>query len=108
MKSKQYVYVITIIFILSLIPLYIIGKYNHPSVDDYYYGVETAKVYRDTGSVSQVISTSFDEMKNTYNDWQGNFAAIFLMRLQPAVFRLCIIICYTYKRICCRHACIHI
>lgn len=86
MKSKQYVYVITIIFILSLIPLYIIGKYNHPSVDDYYYGVETAKVYRDTGSVSQVISTSFDEMKNTYNDWQGNFAAIFLMRLQPAVF----------------------
>lgn len=63
MKSKQYVYVITIIFILSLIPLYIIGKYNHPSVDDYYYGVETAKVYRDTGSVSQVISTSFDEMK---------------------------------------------
>lgn len=55
-------------------------------MDDYYYGVETAKVYRDTGSVSQVISTSFDEMKNTYNDWQGNFAAIFLMRLQPAVF----------------------
>ena len=51
MKSKQYVYVITIIFILSLIPLYSIGKYNHPSVDDYNYGVETEKVYRDTSSI---------------------------------------------------------
>ena len=84
MKSKQYVYVITIIFILSLIPLYIIGKYNHPSVDDYYYGVETAKVYRGTGSVSQVNTTFFDEMKKTDNELHGKFSSVFLYHVHPA------------------------
>lgn len=86
MKSRHFVLILVIAFILSLIPMYVIGNYNHPSVDDYYYGVETAAKYKETGSISQVITTSFDEMQKTYNDWQGNFAAIFLMRLQPAVF----------------------
>ena len=34
----------------------------------------------------ETISQSYDLMKDTYNDWQGNFAAIFLMRLQPGIF----------------------
>lgn len=86
MKTKNYLYILAIIFILSLIPMFVIGKYNHPSVDDYYYGVNTAKVWQDTGSVVEVVNQSFDEMITTYNDWQGNFAAIFLMRLQPGIF----------------------
>lgn len=86
MKTKHYIYILTTIFILSLIPLYIIGKYNHPSVDDYYYGVETSATWNATGSIVEVFNTSFTEMRNTYNNWQGNFAAIFLMRLQPGIF----------------------
>lgn len=86
MKTKHYRYILTIIFILSLIPMYIIGIYNHPSVDDYYYGTETARIWNATGSFIEVAKTSFTEMKNTYNNWQGNFAAIFLMRLQPGIF----------------------
>ena len=86
MNKKVLPYFLIIIFILSLIPLYIIGGYAHPSVDDYYYGVETSTVWQDTGSLSQVIKESFSLMKTTYREWQGNFAAIFLMRLQPSVF----------------------
>lgn len=87
MKSKKtYIYILIGIFILSLIPLYVIGGYAHPAVDDYFYGAETAKVWQETGSVTEVIKESFSLMCKTYNDWQGNFAAIFLMRLQPAIF----------------------
>ena len=75
-----------ILFILSLIPLYIIGIFDHPSVDDYYYGVETARTWQDTGSLSAVIEKAAEMTVDTYNEWQGNFAAIFLMRLQPAIF----------------------
>lgn len=71
---------------MSLIPVYYVGQYAHPSVDDYYYGVETSAVWQDTHSAGAVISQSYDLMKDTYNDWQGNFAAIFLMRLQPGIF----------------------
>ena len=86
MKKKTLVYILIAIFILSLIPLYVIGDYAHPSVDDYYYGVETSKVWEETGSFTEVLKTSYDLMLTTYEEWQGNFSAIFLMRLQPGIF----------------------
>lgn len=78
--------VIIVSFVLSLIPMYVIGLYAHPSVDDYYYGDVTRQVWNNTHSIFAVIKASFEEMKVTYNEWQGNFSAIFLMRLQPGVF----------------------
>ena len=84
--TKNIFYIILICFILSVIPLYVIGMYAHPSVDDYYYGTETVQVWNETHSIASVVKCSFDEMINTYNIWQGNFSAIFLMRLQPGIF----------------------
>ena len=84
--SRNVFFIMLAFFIISLIPLYIIGFYAHPSVDDYYYGASTVKVWDDTHSVGAVISRSFEEMQSTYKDWQGNFSAIFLMRLQPGIF----------------------
>mgnify|MGYP006927575710 FL=1 len=84
--KKNIFYIILICFILSVIPLYVIGMYAHPSVDDYYYGTETVQVWNETHSFASVVKCSFDEMINTYNIWQGNFSAIFLMRLQPGIF----------------------
>lgn len=84
--TKNIFYIILICFILSVIPLYVIGMFAHPSVDDYYYGTETVQVWNETHSIASVVKCSFDEMINTYNIWQGNFSAIFLMRLQPGIF----------------------
>lgn len=84
--KKNIFYIILICFILSVIPLYVIVMYAHPSVDDYYYGTETVQVWNETHSFASVVKCSFDEMINTYNIWQGNFSAIFLMRLQPGIF----------------------
>ncbi len=87
MKTKKsYIYILIAIFILSIIPLYIIGSYAHPAVDDYFYGVETSQVWEETGSITEVIKESYSLMLDTYENWQGNFAAIFLMRLQPGIF----------------------
>lgn len=86
LKNKTYLYIVIAIFVISLIPLYMISGYTHPSVDDYYYGVDTHQIYENTGSVSEVIKSSYNAMVDTYYDWQGNFSAIFLMRLQPGIF----------------------
>ncbi len=86
MKKKTLLIILCIFFVASLLPLYFIGQYNHPSVDDYYYGVQTAATWQTTGSLGDVIKESFHQMVVTYNEWQGNFAAIFLMRLQPGIF----------------------
>lgn len=86
LTTKNIFYIILICFLLSVIPVYVIGMYAHPSVDDYYYGTDTVQVWNETHSIASVVKCSFDEMINTYNIWQGNFSAIFLMRLQPGIF----------------------
>lgn len=86
MKKRTVCLILFFIFILSLIPVYYVGIYAHPSVDDYYYGVETAAVWQETHAVRAVLSEAFALMRVTYQEWQGNFSAIFLMRLEPAIF----------------------
>lgn len=85
-KGKSLLIALTVIFILALIPAYVVGGYAHPSVDDYYYGVSTHEVWENTHCLSAVFKASYEEMLITYNEWQGNYAAIFLMRLQPGIF----------------------
>ena len=84
--QKRFFTALLAVLILSLLPLFVLGFYAHPSVDDYYYGAETAALWQKTHDAGAVVSLSYDMMKESYETWQGNFAAIFLMRLQPAVF----------------------
>ena len=85
-SARTIFYILLSIFILSLIPLYMIGMYAHPSVDDYYYGTETVQIWNSTHSLGAVFSHAYSLMLRTYNEWQGNFSAIFLMRLEPGIF----------------------
>ena len=74
------------IFLLSLIPLYALGFFAHPSVDDYYYGTETAALWQEKGDFGALIGKAAELTRESYESWQGNFAAIFLMRLQPGIW----------------------
>jgi len=77
---------VTIIFLISLIPLIYISRYSHPSADDFSYGNHTVHTWRDTGSIPQTLLAAIEGTKHVYNTWQGSFVAIFLMTLHPAVF----------------------
>lgn len=85
-SSKKMLILILIVFILSLIPLYKIGFYAHPSADDFSYGIRTKSVWNETHSVSKVLETAAGKTIDKYYKWQGNFTAIFLMYLQPAIW----------------------
>lgn len=74
------------IFIALLIPLYWIGLYAHPCVDDYFYGTDTVKVWNLTHSLIETCKMSLENTKEVYRNWQGNFSGIFLMGLQPGIF----------------------
>lgn len=70
----------------SLLPLLILGFYNHPCADDYNYGLYAAQAVRAGGSPLAVLSAAARKTAETYQNWQGTFSAIFLMSLHPAVF----------------------
>jgi len=84
--QRNILILLSLIFILSLIPLYYIGLYAHPNADDYSYGVHTKTVWEATHSFQDVLETAAVKTLDKYYNWQGNFSAIFLMYLQPGIF----------------------
>lgn len=73
-------------FILSLVPMLLVARYNVPCADDYSYGVSAHSAYLETGSVLAAVKAAAQRTANIYEIWQGSFSAVFLMALQPAVF----------------------
>lgn len=71
---------------LSLVPLLVMGLYNHPCADDYNYGIACAHVVQAGGSPLELLSAAGGMVRSSYWNWQGTFSAVFLMSLQPAVF----------------------
>jgi hypothetical protein len=85
--SKRFLAIMLLIaFILSLIPVLFISKYNHPSADDFNYGILTVHTWRKTHSFYQTLLAAFKQVQITYKSWQGTFTAVFLFAIQPAVF----------------------
>lgn len=74
------------IFLLSLIPLYCIARYDYLSGDDFWYLAGTLPVWQQTGSVAAVVQAALQQTAQRYFEWQGNFSFIFLTFLQPASF----------------------
>lgn len=78
--------VLGVIFLISLIPLYWIARYDYLSGDDFWYLAQTQQVWQQTGSVVAVVKAALQQTVQRYFEWQGNFSFIFLTFLQPASF----------------------
>lgn len=73
-------------FLLTVLPLILIAKYDHPSADDFSYGLQTSQAWAGTGSVIRVLAAAAQTVHDTYFSWQGSFSGVFMMAVQPAVF----------------------
>lgn len=78
--------IVILLFSISLLPLFFISKYDHPSADDFTYGFLTSQMWRNTHSIGRVFEAAVQQTNIIYHTWQGSFSAVFLMSLQPAIF----------------------
>ncbi|MDE5892170.1 MAG: hypothetical protein K2H45_04505 [Acetatifactor sp.] len=74
------------VLLLSLIPLLYVGRYDHPTGDDIYYGLDAHMVWETTHSLPQTIISACRGVAREYHTWQGTYSAMLLMHLQPTVF----------------------
>lgn len=79
-------YILTTVFLVSLIPLCWIGIYNFPSSDDFSIGMAASQVWQRNHSVFDTIFEGFRETGRLYMGWTGTFSTALLMALCPAVF----------------------
>lgn len=87
--SYRFLQISAIVFLLlSLLPLFLLGRYAVPAADDFSYGAAAHLAFLQDGSFFSAAAAAAGKTVETYFSWQGTFSAVFLMALQPAVFSL--------------------
>ena len=73
-------------FILCLAPLLYLSRYDVPCADDYIFGTSAHLALVHGGGLGEAVTAALRHTAFIYQTWQGSYAAVFLMCLQPAVF----------------------
>lgn len=79
-------YAMILLYILTLVPLVIIGHYDYPSADDYTMALGTRLTYESTGSICAVGWKILSETARYYRTWIGYFTSCLFTTVNPAVF----------------------
>lgn len=85
-SPKEWAIFLTAVFVLSIMPLLILGKYVYPCADDYTFGSRCYFVWKDTHSVFMTVLQACRGSIDLFFEWAGCFSSSFFMILQPAVF----------------------
>lgn len=75
-----------ILFVLSLIPIIILGKYNVMCIDDYNYGLRVHDTWIATGSFIKAAQTAWQQSMDVYQNWEGTYISNFLWGMCPMNF----------------------
>lgn len=86
MTTKQAAWIACILFLLSMIPIFSVGMCALPCADDFIYGAQTARLVQSGRPFGEILLASAERTADSYRSWQGTYAAVFLMQLQPAAF----------------------
>ena len=86
MTPKRIAISLTILYLLSLIPLLLIGRYSVPTSDDLSIGLTCRDAWLSTGSVWAVIGQAFAKAWNSFFEWMGCYTSMCLMALHPGVW----------------------
>lgn len=81
--SRLWPWLLAALFLLTLIPIFVLGQYARPAADDYGYGIFTHwAVQTGEGFLRAVWHTA----TGYYKSWQGTFSALALMSLTPCIW----------------------
>lgn len=77
---------LTIGYVISLMPLLWISKFNYPSADDYTNGSRCYHVWEAGHSVLKVLAEAFSRTIDEWLTWRGCFTSSFLSALPPNIW----------------------
>ncbi|MBR5597740.1 MAG: hypothetical protein IKW30_10090 [Lachnospiraceae bacterium] len=84
--EKQISIVMLVAFLISLVPILMLAKYNYPGADDFSASYTLRHAWIETGNVGAVLEKAVEYVKYTYMAWSGLFMSMFWTCLQPGVF----------------------
>lgn len=84
--NKQILAFTGILFILSIVPIIILGRYSVMCIDDYNYGLRVHDRWLETSSLIQSAQTAWQQSMDVYQNWEGTYVSSFLWGMCPMNF----------------------
>ncbi len=86
LNTKKLSIVFTAVYVLSLIPMLILGFYDFPSADDFSMALETRQYFVSNGDFFGTVIASLQKSWVVYSQYEGYFFSIILTCICPSVF----------------------
>ena len=78
--------VLAAIYVLGLLPIFAIARYNYASADDFGMGLAAYRAFSSTGNIFAAIGQGFYMAWYDYIHWMGYFTSTVFMSVPPNVF----------------------
>lgn len=86
--SKKHILFIlfTLFFVVSLVPIFLLGNYAIPYYDDFNHGLILREALQLSLSSKEIFINAINYTIRVYNNWQGTYFSIFLSIFMPAAW----------------------
>ena len=86
-KRNIYIYIIlSILLLISIIPLVCISIYSRPSYDDFSYATVLYNYIKSGNwNIFGLIKMAIEVDIHFYNNWQGLYTSAFILSLEPGI-----------------------
>lgn len=85
-ENLQLELIIIFLCVFIIFPLLVIGVFNRPSADDFFYSIRTYQAVQAGGGFAEIIKAAWETDISFYHSWQGLYSSAFLLALQPGIF----------------------
>lgn len=85
-KKQIATFIVILMLFVSLIPIFLISRYNVPYFDDFNHGYLTYQSIQNGSGFIEIIKIAAEQVKNMYINWQGCYSGIFLSAIHPGIF----------------------
>ena len=86
LNTKKLSILFTAVYVLSLIPMLVLGFYDFPSADDFSMALETRQYFVANGDFLGTVIASLQKSWVVYSQYEGYFFSIILTCICPSVF----------------------
>lgn len=73
-------------YLISLLPLLALARYNHASADDYTNGAMCYQAWKNSHSAGSVLGAAINRTAVEWRTWRGCYASAFFSALSPQIF----------------------
>ena len=85
-NNKLIARLMTVLYIVSMLPVIIVALYDRATADDYGFSDITRNIWIEKHSLILVLKAACEKVYETYYTWQGTWFDVFVFSLQPEVF----------------------